>query len=171
MRHKSRTTGLFCTSSVMRAVCPWLERRTQKNQFVTRLHCTHRRHEDWQVTSATRWCAPSASSGPPSKVAFLKEKYSTSSITSQATLTPFSSSSSQYFRDLRGSSCRRNHAFLVSAQDGQAYQMSFLSLIDNDNKSKAITYKILSSLRCCWTNVGTAAFPHKHFRYCFLLFG
>lgn len=65
----------------------------------------------------------------------------------------------------------RSLAFLASTQDGRAYQMKFLSLIDNGNKSKAITYKILSSLRCCWTSAGTAAFLHKHFRYCFLLFG
>lgn len=65
----------------------------------------------------------------------------------------------------------RSLAFLASVQDGWAYQMSLLSLIDNDNMTKAITYKILSSFRCCWMSAGTAAFPHKHFRYCFLHFG
>lgn len=75
------------------------------------------------------------------------------------------------FQTSSGPQLRRSLAFLASVKDGRAYQMSFLSLIDNDNKSKAITYKILSSLRCCWMSAGTAAFPHKHFRYCFLLFG
>lgn len=168
MRHKPLTTGLFCTSSVLRAMCPQLEIRMQQNQFVTRLHCSHRRHEDWQVTSDTQWRAPSASSGLPSKVAFLKEKYSTSSITSLATFAPFSST---IFQRSSGLQLWRSLAFLASVQDGRAYKMSFLSLIDNDNKSKAITYKILSSLRCCWMSAGTAAFPHKHFRYSFLLFG
>lgn len=54
------------------------------------------------------------------------------------------------FQSSSGPQLWRNLAFLASVQDGRAYQMSFLSLIDNDNKSKAITYKILSSLRCCW---------------------
>lgn len=75
------------------------------------------------------------------------------------------------FQRSSGPQLRGSLAFLASVQDGQAYQMSFLSLIDNDNKSKGIAYKILSSLRCCWMSAGTAAFPHKHFRYCFLLFG
>lgn len=54
------------------------------------------------------------------------------------------------FQTSSGPQLRRSLAFLASVKDGRAYQMSFLSLIDNDNKSKAITYKILSSLRCCW---------------------
>jgi len=48
--------------------------------------------------------------------------------------------------------------------------MSFLSLIDNDNKSKAITYKILSSLRCCWTSAGASQLPSQTFQILFLTF-
>lgn len=109
IRHKPLTTGLFCTFSVLRAVCPRLEMRMQQNQFVIILHCTHRRQDDWQVKSTIRWCAPSASSGSPSKVAFLKKKYSTS----QYHLTGYICSlfSSQYFRHLQGHSCRKVLSF------------------------------------------------------------
>lgn len=142
------------------------EEDAPKDQFVTRLHCTHRKHENLQVTSTTRRCAASASSGPPSKVVFLKGN-SVHPVSPRWPHLFTSRSVSELFRvAVVEKSC-----LLASVQDGRAYQMSFLSLIDNDNKSKAITYKILSSLRCCWMSAGTAAFPHKHFRYCFLLFG
>lgn len=165
LRHNSHTTGLFCTSTVLKEPSA-REEDAAKNWFVARLHCTHRRYEDLRVTSTARWCASSASSGPPSKVVFLKgnsEHPVSPHWLHLFTLTMFQSSSGpQQWRSL---------AFLARVQKGWAYQMSFLSLIDNDNKSKAITYKILSSLRCCWMSAGTAAFPHKHFRYYFLLFG
>lgn len=87
-----------------------------------------------------KWYSPRASCGPPSHVAFLREDHSVSSTTSLAAFAPFSSS--QCFGDLQGCSCGRVLPFW---QDGCADQTSFLSLIDNDNKSKAITYKILFS--------------------------
>lgn len=166
LRHNSHKTGQFCTSTVLKDPLA-RDEDAAKNWFVARLHCTHRRFEDLRVTSTTRWYAPSARSGPPSKVVFLKgnsvHPVSPRYLHLFTLLTMFQSSSVLQQR--------RSLAFLARVQKGWAYQMSFLSLIDNDNKSKAITYKILSSFRCCWMSAGTAAFPHKHFRYCFLLFG
>lgn len=73
------------------------------------------------------------------------------------------------FQSSSGPQLWRNLAFLASVQDGWAYQMSFLSLIDNDNKSKAITYKILSSqmlLDECWHS----RLPSQTFQILFLTF-
>lgn len=157
-----------CFAHLHRAVCPLLEMSMQQTQLVTRLCCTHGRHEDWQVTSATRRCAPSASSGPPSKVAFFLGKVQHIQYHLTGYIHSLLLSISQWSS---GPELWRSLAFLASTQDGRAHQISFLSLIDNGNKSKAITHRILSSLRCCWMSAGTDAFSHKHFRYCFLHFG
>lgn len=166
MRHKPLTTELFCTSSqssmpsardedATNPACYQPVLNSQKAQGLT----SDKRHT-MMCTKCQLW-APTQGGFSLGKVQHIQ--YHLTGYIHSLLLSIFQwSSEPQLWRSL---------AFLASTQDGRAYQMSFLSLIDNGNKSKAITHKILSSLRCCWMSAGTDAFSHKHFRYCFLHFG